>query len=525
MVNFKGGGHQGEHKRALAAQGGDQSAAVSKLEKLALRKDDAQKMVVNEGGIALHVVAREKRLTETNTLLKAVLVDGAALAHFQARAAGRTNAMGAPLLCRPGSDFVLSAVAHEAAGPGEILLSEAQRLTLHVCEDDWYEWSPFAAEAEPLAELVLEAQLLEPTPGGEAVVVESEALARAAAKWLFGEVISTNEIFMATYEVEPAGGGDEEKAAAAAAAARGGVRLVLRVTDLAHPPPEEEEEEELSVSGPHCFRGVLAPGQTRVFACPSTNYKSSALQLRLAQQLQLVGVPARPARPARAVVHVTTSDGECFPCPKRLLQPCIALTKAVRDRAAEVEARVEVDCSTFDRVLLYLEAAARGQAGSFAFDANSLEDVAQAASALGCRPLSERVAALLGDFKSRVRMHRWAEVVARNEAGGCWVSMDGMIFDLEAWLPEHPGGATIIPQQALNKDCTVFFELYHASRESFTYLREFYIGELWPEERALVPMEEETASADFMAQLRAFSAGFRLSEESQLAFVKAHLGT
>ena len=62
MVNFKGGGHQGEHKRALAAQGGDQSAAVSKLEKLALRKDDAQKMVVNEGGIALHVVAREKRL-------------------------------------------------------------------------------------------------------------------------------------------------------------------------------------------------------------------------------------------------------------------------------------------------------------------------------------------------------------------------------------------------------------------------------------------------------------------------------
>ena len=43
--------------------------------------------------------------------------------------------------------------------------------------------------------------------------------------------------------------------------------------------------------------------------------------------------------------------------------------------------------------------------------------------------------------------------------------MDGMVFDLEAWLPEHPGGATIIPQQALNKDCTVFFELYHASRE------------------------------------------------------------
>ena len=79
----------------------------------------------------------------------------------------------------------------------------------------------------------------------------------------------------------------------------------------------------------------------------------------------------------------------------------------------------------------------------------------------------------------------------------------------QAWLPEHPGGATIIPQQALNKDCTVFFELYHASRESFTYLKEFYVGELHPEERQLVPMEAETASADFMAQLREFASPWR----------------
>ena len=46
-------------------------------------------------------------------------------------------------------------------------------------------------------------------------------------------------------------------------------------------------------------------------------------------------------------------------------------------------------------------------------------------------------------------MHRWADVVAHNGAGGCMVTMDGMLFDLAQWLPEHPGGATIIPQQAL----------------------------------------------------------------------------
>ena len=94
------------------------------------------------------------------------------------------------------------------------------------------------------------------------------------------------------------------------------------------------------------------------------------------------------------------------------------------------------------------------------------------------------------------------------------VVMDGMVFDLAQWLPEHPGGATIIPQQALNRDCTVFFELYHASRESFTYLREFYVGEVCADDRGLVPHGDEKASDDFMQQLREFSAPFRFDEGS-----------
>jgi hypothetical protein len=40
-----------------------------------------------------------------------------------------------------------------------------------------------------------------------------------------------------------------------------------------------------------------------------------------------------------------------------------------------------------------------------------------------------------------------------------------------SWLPEHPGGSRIIPTQSLNLDCARFFELYHASRESFLYLQ------------------------------------------------------
>jgi hypothetical protein len=30
-------------------------------------------------------------------------------------------------------------------------------------------------------------------------------------------------------------------------------------------------------------------------------------------------------------------------------------------------------------------------------------------------------------------------------------------------------------------------QMYHASRESFLYLRDFYLGEIHPEDRAIVP--------------------------------------
>lgn len=36
--------------------------------------------------------------------------------------------------------------------------------------------------------------------------------------------------------------------------------------------------------------------------------------------------------------------------------------------------------------------------------------------------------------------------------------MAGMVLDVTRWLPEHPGGRTIIPKQALNLDCARFFE-------------------------------------------------------------------
>lgn len=67
--------------------------------------------------------------------------------------------------------------------------------------------------------------------------------------------------------------------------------------------------------------------------------------------------------------------------------------------------------------------------------------------------------------------------------------------------------------------CSRFFELYHASRESFVYIRQFYHGEIAPEDVDLVPAPEEPASPEFLQQLREFTP-WRLQPE-----VASHLGS
>lgn len=69
--------------------------------------------------------------------------------------------------------------------------------------------------------------------------------------------------------------------------------------------------------------------------------------------------------------------------------------------------------------------------------------------------------------------------------------------------------------QALDLDCSRFFEVYHSSRESFLYLQEFYIGDLLPQDATQVPCPEQPSS-EFLAQLRAYTT-FRVRvDESSL---------
>jgi cytochrome b involved in lipid metabolism len=257
------------------------------------------------------------------------------------------------------------------------------------------------------------------------------------------------------------------------------------------------------------------------------------------------------------VVTVFTMDEEEFPVKRRLLRPCLALTSLVQagrgKYAQPAQSRCEdssnsnnpetqdlvnrivvpVDACTFDRVLLYLEHEIRGE--TFKFDPLIAADLLEAAISLKIQGLQDTCEKVLGSFAERVRKVpiRLQEVLDRNEQGRLaaldpmrrgkrgetLLILSGMVFDITRWLDEHPGGSTIIPEQALNMDCTVFFEIYHASRQSFLYLKEFYIGEIAEEDLALVPLPpgDATPSAAFVEQL-ARVTGWRLRNDQLIKY-------
>ena len=238
------------------------------------------------------------------------------------------------------------------------------------------------------------------------------------------------------------------------------------------------------------------------------------------------------------VVHITTSDGEWFPVRKAMLAPCIKLTKYVqagRGKYADIpmlsdeersedaptddgcpHAKVPIDCCVFDRVLLFIASMLFPNEQKFALDLSEVNILADAAEELGLQALADLCGSQSSSFDSRVRKDRYirfSEVVKRNNDNNeLLIIMDGMVLDISRWIDEHPGGPSIIPTQALNIDCTIFFEMYHVSRQSFLYLKSFYIGELAPEDAATLRSSANgvEASQGFLDALRSYTREWRV---------------
>lgn len=55
----------------------------------------------------------------------------------------------------------------------------------------------------------------------------------------------------------------------------------------------------------------------------------------------------------------------------------------------------------------------------------------QAAEALQLRPLADYCASRLGQLAPRVKVHRYADVVAANAQGELWLILDSMVLDVK----------------------------------------------------------------------------------------------
>lgn len=399
---------------------------------------------------------------------------------------------------RSHAQFVVPARGHVAVPTGCIALTLPQTINLELCIDQVETWSLFldrvpavnaiAIEIRPLASSDKEGDSEDEEEEEEeeekrsVVTVDARIFAVVFAKFTWQRVLTENERLVVPYE--------------------DGRNYFVRVLEV-----DAEDESETEFTMPDSFRGVVDE-DTQVFvSVDGVNDESSNFQLLHAADFG--GGAATLASMRSDVVTVVTSDEEEFPVKKKLLFPCIKLSSAVlsgkgvhKDASSTIS--VDVDCCTFDRVLLYLEHEARNDATPFQFDPSVTEELLTAAETVGCAGLQEVCKQRLGEFDTRVRKEpiRWEEVVRRNAAGEVWLVMQGMVLDVTRWIPEHPGGSVLIGQEALNVDCTVMFEIYHSSRQSFRYLKQFYIGELAEHDRGIVPNSDEAPSSAFVQELQ-----------------------
>ncbi|KAF1320362.1 Cytochrome b5 type b, partial [Globisporangium splendens] len=402
------------------------------------------------------------------------------------------------------AQFVIPVRACNAVPRGRVALSQVQMINLELCVGQVEQWTLFqekvptinaiAIEIRPLPAKSVQRSVDDSDEEGDEddneeetadavpakVVADAKDFAAAFAKYTWQRILTENERLVLTY--------------------KDGHEYFVRVLEI-----DAEDESETEFTMPDSFRGIVDE-ETQVFVSADSSENDTSFELLNAS---VFSTTSSLASQRTDVVTVVTNDEEEFPVKKKLLFPCIKLSSAVlsgkgvhRDSSTTIE--VDIDCLTFDRVLLYLEHEARNDGTEFQFDPSHAEDLLTAATKVGCIGLQEVCQKRLGEFETRVRKEsiRWQEVVRRNNSGEVWLVMLGMVFDVTRWLPEHPGGSIIIPEQAVNVDCTVMFEIYHSSRQSFRYLKQFYIGEIDEVDLALIPSSAEKPSAAFIEELR-----------------------
>ncbi|XWS46280.1 hypothetical protein CRYUN_Cryun14cG0051700 [Craigia yunnanensis] len=81
----------------------------------------------------------------------------------------------------------------------------------------------------------------------------------------------------------------------------------------------------------------------------------------------------------------------------------------------------------------------------------------------------------------------YEDVAKHRERNGCWLLISGKVYDVTAFLEEHPGGDEVL-LAASGKDATDDFEDVGHSDDAKEMMEKYYIGEV---DSATVPVRKK----------------------------------
>eukprot|EP00939_MAST-03C_sp_MAST-3C-sp1_P002307 g2307.t1 len=417
---------------------------------------------------------------------------------------------------------------------GQIWLSEITRKNIEVCTESTFLFSIYPANKDPiLSQIVLDIRPRRPQTAK--LLADGRLVSKHLHDMLRDRIVTRDEIFV--FQIPKS---DETSEF---------IDCVAYVADIEVPFDADEDARRITMY--ETLRGLVR-ARTQIFVRKDANALSANAQF----VLENAAVPEEREKP-RHTMELCTTDDETVPVKKALMRPCIKLASVVLEghgihslqRKDVPSVDVPMDCCTLDRVLLYLEweltaaaatsavsssflpsSAASTKTSSVASDERSVfeveldeaEELLKASRDLGCRGLEDLCLKKLGEFKSRVRPEGipWDEVSRRNrDRKEILICLDGMIFDVTRWMPQHPGGASIIPKQALNMDAARMFEIYHVGSEPFNYLKQFYIGDVLPSDAKRVPKTATPPSEAFLSHLASYTSWrVRPTEKDHVSF-------
>merc|ERR1712093_588410 len=105
---------------------------------------------------------------------------------------------------------------------------------------------------------------------------------------------------------------------------------------------------------------------------------------------------------------------------------------------------------------------------------------------------------LLSRLSIMSKTFKLAEVAEHNTAEDCWIVIDNKVYDVTAFIDDHPGGAEVLLDVA-GEDGTDGFEDVGHSSEAVAMLKDYLVGDVDPAEIGGPITPEAAASAGWLS--------------------------